>query len=478
MATGSEIRASKEWQQASPEERQRIFARKVAKDPNYANADAETQALIRQKFGLEEPAVEAAPVAPAPVEAPAEAPAEAPVEGVATEAPAPIFAPVSGDVPEIAAPRAEGPSSTTMAGYGAGTGLIKGLVESYFRSPDKLQRELYARSIRNVLSEAGIDVMAVKDEKGLIDLARQMMPKVLEGQQAQLGSLQSQAEAARAAAGMVPELGDLGGFPTRMSGEKVAGAAAPANWMRAMAGPEHQLPESVIAQATDMTKSSPTGGQALINKDLAAVEKLKGMGAGDYRLAGKGQGQLMLPPEEAAAMGAREAAQAAEQARVAKEALNVLQPQIASVEAEVARLTRLGKDASQFTARLEQLRRMERTARNAVGRGLNVPSQANISPLAKFGYQMAAPSRIPLLGPTTMNALAGAGAFYDIQEAFDRTDPLGAAVHGISGLMNTMSMIPPVNPVTAAVKGIGTIGALGMLPVKMMLPPVPSVMEK
>jgi hypothetical protein len=104
--------------------------------------------------------------------------------------------------------------------------------------------------------------------------------------------------------------------------------------------------------------------------------------------------------------------------------------------------------------------------------------QANISPLAKFGYQMAAPSRIPLLGPTTMNALAGAGAFYDITEAFDRKDPLGAAVHGISGLMNTMSMVPPVNPVTATIKGVGTLGALGMLPVKMMLPPVPSVMEK
>jgi hypothetical protein len=320
--------------------------------------------------------------------------------------------------------------------------------------------------------------MGVKDEKGLIDLARQMMPKVLEGQQAQLGALQSEAEAARAAAGMVPELGDLGGFPTRLSGEKVPGGSAPANWMRAMAGAEHQLPEQLIASAEDMTKSSPKGAQNLIRQDLERLEKIKQLGGGQFQLAGRGQGQLMLPPQEAAAVGAREAAQAAEQARVAKEALSVLQPQIASVEAEVARLTRLGKDASQFTARLEQLRRMERTARNAVGRGLNVPMQANISPLAKFGYQMAAPSRIPLLGPTTMNALAGAGAFYDITEAFDRKDPLGAAVHGISGLMNTMSMVPPVNPVTATIKGVGTLGALGMLPVKMMLPPVPSVMEK
>jgi hypothetical protein len=44
--------------------------------------------------------------------------------------------------------------------------------------------------------------------------------------------------------------------------------------------------------------------------------------------------------------------------------------------------------------------------------------------------------------------------------------------------MNTMSMVPPVNPVTATIKGVGTLGALGMVPVKMMLPPVPSVMEK
>lgn len=476
MATGSEIRASKEWQQASPEERRRIFARKVAKDPNFANADAETQALIRQKFGLDEPEERPAPVA-APAEAPAVS-AEAPVEEAAAEAPASIFQPVAGDVPDVAAPKAEGPSSTTMAGYGAGTGLIKGLLESYFRSPDKLQRELYARSIRNVLSEAGVNVMGVQDEKALIDLARQMMPKILEGQQAQLGALQSQADVTRAAAGLVPEVGDLGGFPTRLSGEKVPGASAPANWMRAMAGAEHQLPEQLIASAEDMTKSSPKGAQNLIRQDLERLEKIKQLGGGQYQLAGRGQGQLMLPPQEASALEARQAAQAAEQARVAKDALTVLQPQIASVEAEIARLTRLGKDASQFTARLEQLRRMERTARMAVGRGLNVPTQANIGPLAKFGYQLAAPSRIPLLGPTTMNALAGAGAFYDITEAFDRTDPLGAAVHGISGLMNTMSMVPPMNPVTAAIKGVGTLGSLGMLPVKMMLPPTPSVMEK
>jgi hypothetical protein len=234
----------------------------------------------------------------------------------------------------------------------------------------------------------------------------------------------------------------------------------------------------LIASAEDMTKTSPKGAQNLIRQDLERLEKIKQVGGGQYQLAGQGQGQLMLPPKEAAMVSARDAAQAADQAKVARDALNILQPQIASVEAEIARLTRLGRDATQFTARLEQLRRMERTARQAAGRGLNVPAQANVGPLASLGYRLGAPSRIPMLGPTTMNALAGAGAFYDINEAFDRKDPLGAAVHGISGLMNTMSMVPPVNPVTAAVKGVGTLGALGMLPIKMMLPSVPSVMDK
>lgn len=478
MDKGKKLLESEEWQNASPEQRRVIFARRVAKDPDFANANAQTQKAIAERFGIQEPEPAAA-TAPATTtaEAPAEVTSSVPSYGTVEPLPAHIADERKAEIPKPV-------DSTAMAGYGAGVGAVKGLLEKYMLSPDKLQRDLYARAIRNAMAEAGVNVMGVKDERALIDLARQMMPKMLEGQQAQLGSLQQQADVFRSMIPPEPPISATG-FPSvlegRASGPAVPGGSAASNWMRAMAGEEHQIPESILASAEDMTKTNPKGGQALIRQDLANLQKIRDIGAGNYQLVGQGRGQFMVPQAEVQPMAARTAAQTAEQAQIAREALGVLQPQIATVEAEIARLTRLGKDTSQFTARLEQLRRMERTARTALGGGLNIPAQANVSPLARIGLGAATPSRVPILGslmgPTAMNTLAGAGAFYDITEAFDRKDPLGAAVHGISGLMNIASMVPPVNLPAAVVKGAGTLGALSMLPVKMMLPPAPSVTE-
>jgi hypothetical protein len=263
----------------------------------------------------------------------------------------------------------------------------------------------------------------------------------------------------------------------RASGQGVEGESGISKWMRAMAGQSHQVPDVIRASAEDMTKANPRGGQALINQDLANLQKINQLGAGQYQLAGQGRGQLMLPPQEAALVTAQEAARTAEQAQVARDALRIIQPQIATVEAEIARLTRLGKDVSQFTARLEGLRRAERTARNTLGKGLNIPAQAEIGPLARLGYNMSAGRIMPILG----NTLAGASAFYDVGEAFDRAsnkDPLGAAVHGLSYISNIMSMVPPVSPPTAAIKGLGMLGSLATGVGKLFLPDAPSVMER
>jgi hypothetical protein len=263
----------------------------------------------------------------------------------------------------------------------------------------------------------------------------------------------------------------------RASGAKVEGASGASNWMRAMAGEGHQLPNVALEAAQDMTKANPRGGQALINKDLANLQKINQLGAGQYQLAGQGRGQLMLPPQEAAAVTAQESARAAQQAEVARDALRVIQPQIATVEAEIARLSRLGKDVSQFTARLDGLRRAERTARNALGRGLNIPAQAELGPLSRLGYSASVGRILPVVG----NALAGASAFYDIGEAFDRSsnkDPLGAAVHGLSAVFNTMSLVPPTSPVTAGIKGAGILGSLGMMVPKYFLPGESDLMNR
>jgi hypothetical protein len=182
----------------------------------------------------------------------------------------------------------------------------------------------------------------------------------------------------------------------------------------------------------------------------------------------------MLPPEAASLVNAQEAARAAQQAEVARDALKIIQPQIATVEAEIARLSRLGKDVSQFTARLDGLRRAERTARNALGRGLNFPAQAEIGPLSRLGYNASVGRFLPIAG----NAFAGASAFYDIGEAFDRAsgkDPLGAAVHGVSAVLNTMAMVPPTSPTTAGIKGLGILGSIPALGAKAAIGPEPKI---
>jgi len=380
--------------------------------------------------------------------------------------------------------------SSDFAVIGGTAGAIKGILEKYLLSKDSLQREIYSRALKNTLLEAGIDVTKIKDEATLIEMARNLSGQQISGKQAQLAALEQQAAQFR---NMIPPEPPIStGFPSalddlaqagRASGPKVEGASGASNWMRAMAGEGHQLPNVTLEAAQDMTKANPKGGQALINQDLARLEKIKQLGGSQYQLAGQGRGQLMLPPEAAATVtaqesaraaqvAAQEAAVAAEQVRIAKDALKIIQPQIATVQAEINRLQSMGRDVSAFTRRLEELRRMEGLAQRTLKGGVTIPQQANISNLQRLGIAMGGRGFLPFAG----NVFSGAGAFYDISEAFDRAsgkDPLGAAVHGVSAVLNTMAMVPPTNPTAASVKGLGILGSIPMLGVKAAIGPAP-----
>jgi hypothetical protein len=371
---------------------------------------------------------------------------------------------------------------------GGVAGAIKGILEKYLMSTDRLQKEVYMRALKNTLLQSGIDLSKIKDEATLIDMARNLSGQQLSGAQAQLGQLTEQANKFRGMLPPEPPLSTGISSPVddllqagRASGAKVEGASGASNWMRAMAGEGHQLPNVALEAAQDMTKANPRGGQALINQDLANLQKINQLGGSQYQLAGQGRGQLMLPPQEAsrvtAQQAAAEAARAAEQASIAKDALRIIQPQIATVQAEINRLSAVGQDVSAFTRRLEELRRMEGLAQRTLKGGITIPQQANIGALPRFGLAMGGKGFLPMAG----NILSGAGAAYDVSEAFDRMsnkDPLGAAVHFVSGAFNTMAAVPPANIPLATVKGVGTIGGLGMLPAKIMLPGSPSIMER
>jgi hypothetical protein len=227
-------------------------------------------------------------------------------------------------------------------------------------------------------------------------------------------------------------------------------------------------------------KANPKGGQALINQDLANMQKIRDIGGGQYQLAGKGAGQLMLPPEAAGQMDATQAARAAEEVETAKDALRVIRPQIAELEQEVARLQTLGKDASQFMARLEGLRRAESVARAKVAKGLNIPAQANVGALSRLGYRLSAPGVAGLrtAGPMAQSAAGGAGAALNIMGGMEEEDPVAKALDYLAAGFDVASMVPQ-----PLVKGVGTVGALGMIPVQMgyekyLKPPKKSVMDK
>lgn len=383
------------------------------------------------------------------------------------------------------AAKAEGNDNFNSVKWGAGFGAVKGLLEKYLLSNDKLQRDIYARAIKNTLLKANIYLPKNINEAELIDMARNLSGKVLAGEEARLAALEQQAAQYR---GMLPPEPPIStGFPSPLEDLAQAGRTAgsevksgPAKWIESQIGAGEEIPFVKKLEAEGYRKDTETGGQRIIDEDRLKRQRLAKMGAADYRLAGQGRGQLMLPPEAAgevnAQVAAQEAAMAAERAKVAKDALRIIQPQIAAVQAEINRLQAMGRDVSAYTQRLEELHRMQGLAQRQLKSGVIYPQQAQIGffprNLSKFGSAMGGQGFLPMAS----NVISGAGAFYDIGEAFDRAsnkDPLGAAVHAVSGILNTMAMVPPTSIPLATTKSIGILGSIPMMGVKAAMSPPP-----
>ena len=236
----------------------------------------------------------------------------------------------------------------------------------------------------------------------------------------------------------------------RASGAKVQGASGASNWMRTMAGQQHQLPENILASATDMTKASPTGGQRLINEDLLNLKKIKGMGAGNYSLVGEGAGQLMLPPSVATERGAT----LAEQAKAAQA------PLYNEVKTTTSRLATAREGAANAAA-LAKAKERTALAQDTANRALK--EHPPTGTLKNFGLKVAK-------SPVLWNALSGAGTALSAEEAlyrYNHGDKSGFVLNALATLFGGMSMIPPVNPWAIAGKGIGAAGGLGLIPFQM-----------
>ena len=270
----------------------------------------------------------------------------------------------------------------------------------------------------------------------------------------------------------------------RASGPKVEGDSGTRNWMIQEAGQKHQLPEAVLDMATGKTKDSPTGGKALIDQDLANLEKIKQLGAGDYGLVTtEGGVQLQLPPTTVAERQAdiekknqanqAEVEQRAEQTRIQQEnqAFQLEMERMAH-EAELERLrqerARAGQQHNQLTGQLRQARPLQRAltkaeadaevARRKLARANEQPS-ALTRPLDVAGYRSA---KIGALPRTVVGGAAGTLGVMSYQEALARFKAgdtsegvLKALEAGAAGAM----VVPPAGKTLKRVRGTGALGA-------------------
>ena len=261
---------------------------------------------------------------------------------------------------------------------------------------------------------------------------------------------------------------------------KVPGSSGAANWTRAMG---QDVPDVLAESAESMRKTDPRGGQAIIDRDIAAKQKIQQIGAGDYRLSGQGKGQLMLPPEVAAERTAgfdkelaeRQAREAAERtAQAEKEALERAKAQEKVNRAKQARQA-AGEAKRGASQAVTQARRGTESVAKAQS-GVNVAEKAlertpKAGPLAQAGATTAK------IAPKALGVLSGAATGYTLADAvnewnkayatYERTGefpPIGQAVtRTLEAGFGVMSMLPPAHPLLAALRFIGTVGGGAML---------------
>jgi hypothetical protein len=275
----------------------------------------------------------------------------------------------------------------------------------------------------------------------------------------------------------------------RASGPKVEGDSGTRNWMIQEAGQKHQLPEAILDLATGKSKDSPTGGKALIDQDLANLQKIKQLGAGDFGLTVLPSGvQLQLPPttvEERQAdidkqnqANQAELEQRAEQSRLQQEAqAQRLEQERLANEADLERLrqerAQVGQRHNVITGQTKAAAPLQRALTKAekdaelvrlkLQRAQEQPNAAG-RVLERAGVATTGPAKVGALP----RAFAGAGAGYlgvmSYQEALERLkagDTSEAVLKALQAGSSAAALLPPVGKTATKVRGAGALGMAG-----------------
>jgi hypothetical protein len=311
---------------------------------------------------------------------------------------------------------------------------------------------------------SGVSVDDLEKEFRMRQMAATQAAQELKAAEAELKTLnKAPAPSVSSAAGELAE--DVAG-----ASRKVPGASGASNWVRAMG---QDVPDVLAETAENMRKDNPKGGQAIIDRDVAAKQKIQQMGAGDYKLVGQGKGQLMLPPELAAEKTAaleteltqRQTADAAERTRLESEAQS--KRIAAENRAELARQQRQRAGLARRDA--DQAVKQARTAQGQVQRaqsGVNVAQQAvERAGAAKPGALGQVGAFTAKVAPKAIGVISGAATGLSAMEAIDKFkkgDYSGAVLPTLEATFGVMSMLPPAHPVLLALRGLGTLGGTAL----------------
>tara|TARA_R110000868_G_scaffold5350_3_gene32639 strand:- start:52 stop:1857 length:1806 start_codon:yes stop_codon:yes gene_type:complete len=385
----------------------------------------------------------------------------------------------------------------------AGVGLAKGALEKILQNPEK-----------NLVGEGEKtlqQVQAAQDAAKAAQIRVNEIQRVTSGREpVDLESLQREFESSRTSNRvMADELraaqSDLRAMPKtyvppvepvvaetaeQILARTTPGAAGAQKWVEAMSD---DVPTALAQKARNMRGDNPKGGQAIIDAQSAAVQRLEGMGLGDFKL--DPTKTLSLPTAETTRLeqelAAKQAQEAAEQAaraqevetrRLAAEADLARQRQLATQRVEDARRTKI------FTG--EQAADAKRAANTAAQRAASqTKSDAGKLETARVSAstakqiardaEAAQPGALTMMGreagrrfaekaPIIGNVLGAVGATISTSEAVDRYkqgDYSGSVLGAIEAALNAASMAPPTSPAGLLTKGVGTVGSLGMIPV-------------
>ena len=275
----------------------------------------------------------------------------------------------------------------------------------------------------------------------------------------------------------------------RASGPKVEGDSGTRNWMIQEAGQKHQLPEAVLDIATGKSKDSPLGGKALIDQDLANIEKIKNLGLKDYGLVTtEGGVQLQLPPTTVAERQAdiarqtqesqAELAQRTEQNRIQQQAqaqqleqqrlahqaeLDFLRQEQAAAGQRHNVIASQAREAAPLQRALTKAEMDAEIASRKLTRARNQPN-AFARGLENVGVGSTRIGAIP-------RGVVGAGAGYlgvmSYEEAVKRLkagDESGAVLKALQAGAAGAAMLPPIGKTLTRAKGLGGVGLLSYAP--------------